>query len=221
VDGQVESDTAPDEPAELIETSPPGDPAAGSQPLATTEGGGADGVSDVLADCDTPEGVGAGGGQGASVRVHGLTVANYNHGRPLPPPFPSGVTVTTRKVGKADVFDASGAFDVTFKASPSVTLPPVPAGLTPCHQAAVQTFINTTLAAHEQDHVNAFTSNYDGTFSAAVNVSKILDTPTMRQRALENPVNAEDQRRTGTANAASAALDPFVRPIPGLDCQEP
>jgi hypothetical protein len=42
----------------------------------------------------------------------------------------------------------------------------------------------------------------------------------MRKRAMENPVNQEDQTRTKTANAASAALDPWNKAIPGLDCED-
>jgi hypothetical protein len=179
-------------------------------------------LPDVGASCEVSDGVGHGGGRGGgaarSISIHGRTDANYNHGQPVAAPFPSTVTVTTKKAGKHNVFSAKGTFDVTFEAKPTITLPPVPGGLSECQQRAVQEFIDGPLLAHEHDHEKAFKSNYDGTFTATVDVSNILDTPTYRQRAMENPVNLEDQKRTSTANAASKALDPWTRRIPGLDC---
>jgi hypothetical protein len=179
-------------------------------------------IDAVEVDCEVEEGIGFGSGQGQQISLHGTTDANYNHGRPVPAPFPSGVTVTTGTVGKQKqaVFSANGTFDVTFQANPSVTLPSVPNGLKPCQEEAARKFINGPLAAHEQDHVKAFKDNYDGTFTASVNVSNILDTPEMRKRAMENPVNTEDQQRTSTANAASAKLDPWKQTIPGMDCEK-
>ena len=176
-------------------------------------------VPTVNADCLTEEGVGFGNG-GGTISLHGQTNANYNHGRPIPAPFPDTVTVTTRTTPAGDAFDAVGSFDVTFDANTSVTLPPVPSGLTPCQEEAVRNFINGPLAAHEQDHVNAFRNNYDGTFTASVNAHNLADTPSNRQNVMQNPVNAQDVTRTTAANTASAALDPWNQNIPGLDCEE-
>jgi hypothetical protein len=176
-------------------------------------------IPTVSADCLTEEGVGFGNG-GGTINLHGRTDANFNHGRPIPAPFPDTVTVTTRSTPAGNAFDAVGSFDVTFDANTSVTLPPVPSGLTPCQEEAVRNFINGPLAAHEQDHVNAFRSNYDGTFTASVNVHNIADTSTNRQNAMQNPVNAEDVTRVTAANNASNALDPWNQTIPGLDCED-
>lgn len=179
-------------------------------------------VDTVSVECDTDKVVGFGDGKGRSFSLHGETTPNYSHGKPIPQPFPPGVIVTTSTVGKAKIklFSATGTFDATFVANPSVKLPNVPPGLRPCQQAAVQDFINGPLAAHEQDHVDAIKNNYDGTVTVEVNVSNIIDTPTMRQRAMENPVNAEDRQRTAAANKASKALDPWRRTIPGLGCKD-
>jgi len=181
-------------------------------------------VVPAVAGCDADQAVGFGNGTGTRVSLHGRTVSNYNHGRPIPAPFPSTVTITTGTVrtrrGTQNVFSAHGTFDVAFAANPAITLPSVPAGLRPCQARAVQAFIDGPLTAHEEDHRNAFTSNYDGTFTAAVDVDNIQDTPVYRQRAMENPVNNEDVTRTTAANAASAALDPWTRTVPGMDCED-
>lgn len=195
------------------------------EPLIEEDTGGAPGnlpsVAAVNADCLTDEAVGFGGGGGRTISLHGRTNANFNHGRPIPAPFPDGVTVTTRSSKAGNAFDAVGSFDVTFDANTSVTLPPVPSDLTPCQDEAVRNFINGPLAAHEQDHVSAFRDNYDGTFTADVNVHNIADTPANRQNAMQNPVNQEDLTRAAAARTASAALDPWNQTIPGLDCVEP
>lgn len=206
--GGEEQESGESEDDELIEDD------SGGQPGRPTD------ISAVNAnaECLTEDAVGFGNGGGRTISLHGRTDANYNHGRPIPAPFPDTVTVTTRSTRAGNAFDAVGSFDVTFDANTSVTLPPVPSGLTRCQEEAVRNFINGPLAAHEQDHVNAFRNNYDGTFTAQINVHNIADTPTNRRNAMQNPVNAEDQTRVAAANAASAALDPWNQTIPGLDC---
>jgi hypothetical protein len=181
-------------------------------------------IEDISAECQTKNGVGHGGGK--AIKLHGLTTSNYDHAKPLPEPFPPGVTVTERKVKVSKtqeqaVFDAKGTFEVTFASNPSISLPTVPDGLTPCQVKAVQAFIDGPLTAHENDHKAAFVNNYDGSFTATVDVSNIKDTPEMRKRALENPVMTEDKRRADLANGESAKLDPWKETVSGLDCKEP
>lgn len=181
-------------------------------------------IEDISAECQTKNSVGH--GEGKSIKLHGLTTSNYDHAKPLPAPFPSGVVVTERKVKvsktvEQDVFDAKGTFDVTFASKPSISLPTVPDGLTPCQTKAVQAFIDGPLTSHENDHKAAFEDNYDGTFTVTVNVSNIQDTAENRKRALENPVMAEDKRRADLANAESKKLDPWKETVSGLDCKEP
>ena len=174
-------------------------------------------IPDISAECETEDGIGF--GTGTPMKLHGLTEANYNHGKPVPEPFPSGVTVTTGKAGKDDIFNAKGTFEVDFLASPSISLPSVPSGLTPCQEKAVQAFIDGPLTAHENDHKAAFKSNYDGKFTATVDVSNIKDTADNRKIAMTNPVNKEDQARTKKANAESKKLDPWTQTVTGLDCK--
>lgn len=182
-------------------------------------------VAAATVECEADEAVGHGKGSAKQVSLHGKTVSNYNHGEPIPAPFPSSVTVTTGtagKGGKQKVFSAHGTFDVTFDSNPSITLPSVPSGLTPCQTKAVQAFIDGPLNDHENDHAAAFRSHYDGTFTATVNVANILDTPTYRKRAMENPVNAEDVKRAKAGNDANKALDtpPWKRTVTGMDCTD-
>lgn len=103
-----------------------------------------------------------------------------------------------------------------FKANPAVTLPSVPSGLDECEEAAVRQFINTTLRAHEQEHVAAF-NTYNGTvrtpFTYTGCESGLDDYAGSRHEAIASSRQAD-------SDAASAALDPFNPPIP-CDCPEP
>jgi len=159
-----------------------------------------------------------GGGHGGSISLHGQTDGGFDHAQPLPAPFPSTVKVTTQMVGTQQVFSAHGFFNVTFLATPTITLPPMPSGLSECQQKAVQAFIDGPLTDHENAHKKAYKDKYDGSFRVNVNHDRILDTPDQRQAAIETPVQNEDVRRANVANAASLALDPWNKTIPGLDC---
>jgi len=177
-------------------------------------------IPQVTAKCKSDEAIGHGNGAGGSINLHGVTSSNWNHGEPMPQPFPDTVTVETFKVGEQDGFSANGHFDATFDARTSVTLPDVPSGLTECQTEAVQTFIDGPLSAHEDDHVSAFRDNYDGTVQIPVSANRILDTPTNRTNAMQSPLRTEDNNRITAASDASSALDPWNQDIPGLDCED-
>jgi hypothetical protein len=95
-------------------------------------------------------------------------------------------------------------------------LPSPPAGLTECETAAVQAAIDTTLAAHEQQHVDAF-NTYAGTESTAYTYTGCQSGKDAFIRSRHNSIEAT---RRAASNAASAALDPFNMTIP-CDCPEP
>ncbi len=188
----------------------------GASPTEVTGSG--DSVTSADANCETEEGVGYGSGTGVSVSLHGKTDANYDHAKPYPKTFPSGATVKRYAIGKVKVFDASGTVDATFKANPKISLPSVPSGLSPCQTKAVQEFINGDLAAHEQDHSDAFTNNYDGTVAVPFSFKAIPESK--EAEAIQSAIETEDVKRINTANTASGKLDPWKKTIPGLDCED-
>lgn len=183
---------------------------------------GAHDIPSVNAVCESDEGVGFGGGSGRTISLHGRTDANYDHGLPKPDTFPQDFTVNRYELkGGQKVFDVSGTLNVTYTANPSITLPTVPSGLTPCQEKAVKDFIDGPLTAHENDHKSAFETNYNGSASFTISHKRIADTPDNEKNALHNPINAEDVKRVDKANKASNKLDPWNKEIPGLDCVEP
>lgn len=145
----------------------------------------------------------------ANVDVQGRTNANYDHGTFTSSGSARASTGCEGCEGQ-ECIDASGTITSVFTAHPVVTLPNVPGGLTQCETNAVQTFINTTLRQHEQQHVAAFRT-YNGR----------VRTPYMFKgcRAdldafIQNLHNGVDTQRINAANALSDALDPFNATIP-------
>ena len=109
----------------------------------------------------------------------------------------------------------SGSLKVPYSVATKVNLPTVPANLTPCQQDRVRTAINTTLSAHEQQHVKAF-ETFNGTASLPINYQGCNDGYVPYQEGL---ADAEYERRKTVADAKSAALDPFSVPV-DLCCKD-
>jgi hypothetical protein len=137
----------------------------------------------------------------AGVNVQGHTDANYSHSYT----FSGTATRTTGCVGcpASQCINDTGTIVSTFSASPSVTLPSVPAGLSDCEANAVQAFINGTLAAHEQQHVAAF-NTYAGTVNTPYTYTGCQAAEDAFIRARHNAV---ESARRAASDAASAALD--------------
>jgi hypothetical protein len=109
-----------------------------------------------------------------------------------------------------DCITARGTIVSVFRSNPTITLPPVPGGLTPCETAAVRRFINTTLLNHEQQHFRAF-KTYDGVVRTRLNFTGCQSDLDGHVQSIHDNIDAQ---RSNDAIAKSDALDPFVRPIP-------
>ncbi|MDP2335123.1 MAG: DUF4157 domain-containing protein, partial [Bacteroidota bacterium] len=103
----------------------------------------------------------------------------------------------------------TGTLKVPFKVSTKIILPAVPGNLTPCQQDRVRAAINGPLLKHEKQHVKAF-ETFDGTASLAINFTGCESDYTSFQ---EDLAEQEFQRRKSSAEAKSAALDPFTVPV--------
>jgi hypothetical protein len=143
------------------------------------------------------------------------TSADYTKG--------AGVLVNEKKVKskgcadcEEDCVDGSGILSVKFTVSTSISLPPVPSNLTPCQQARVKTAIVGPLTAHEKQHVSAF-ETFNGTAMLPI---KYHGCDGGYDPYLAGLADAEFERRKDSADAKSAALDPFSIPV-DLCCKEP
>lgn len=148
------------------------------------------------------------------VSVQGVTNANYSHSHsasinPQPGTGCSGCET-------ANCISSSGTITSTFNANPTVSLPSVPSGLNECETNAVRTFINTTLRAHEQQHVAAF-NTYRGTVNTPYTYTGCRDGVNAYIASIHAGIESS---RRAASDAASAALDPFNAAIP-CDCPDP
>ena len=136
-----------------------------------------------------------------NVRVSGRTSANYSNS------FSSDGTQqrarNCRNCSAEDCVTSVGTVTSDFSASPSVFLPSPQSGLNDCEYNAVQNFIDTTLAAHEQQHVDAF-NTYGGTVTTRYSFTGCL---TDLEAHIQSVHDRVERARRAASDARSAALD--------------
>jgi hypothetical protein len=149
------------------------------------------------------------------VSVEGFTDANY--GNSFSAPGSSTPVSDCTDCSSDDCVVNSGTVVSVFTANPQITLPSVPSGLNECEHNAVQRFINTTLRAHEQQHVAAF-NTYRG---------RVRTPYTYRGCAggldayLQQIHDRIEKARKARSDAASAALDAGGANIFTVNCDCP
>lgn len=137
----------------------------------------------------------------AGVTVSGSTSANYGN-RFRTNGTPRTATTCTDCTG-TDCITLSGTVVSVFTTNPSVSLPPVPSGLNECERNAVRNFINTTLRAHEQQHVAAF-NTYRGTVRTPFSFTGCRADLDAHVRSIHDSI---ETARRAASDAASAQLD--------------
>jgi hypothetical protein len=153
-----------------------------------------------------------------SVRIVGRTDANFSFD------FET-LDGTTRPAkgcptcGADACMRATGTLVVKMTTNPVVTLPTINPNLTPCQARRVQTAIDTQIAPHEQQHVDAFRT-YEGERRRPFDV-KFCDQADFDAR-IQSIVNSIEGPRRSRAQAASDLLDtpPFEINV-DIDCTEP
>jgi hypothetical protein len=166
------------------------DPTAGADPSAATPdpsqapGGG----DDAPFPADPQDGGTSETDVQGGVQVTGNTHAAYSHSYAAQGDTVSGQTHT-------------GTLAEHYAVTTKVTLPSPPGDATACEKPIWTQWINTTLAAHEQQHVDAF-HTYDGDTSTPYSVTGGID-----QLGTTHAANAKT--RQAGSDQQSAALDPF------------
>jgi hypothetical protein len=149
------------------------------------------------------------------VTVEGHTDANYGNSFTAPGASSKGKGCTD--CAEEDCVTNTGTVISVFTANPVITLPSVPSGLNECEQQAVQNFINTTLRAHEQQHVAAF-NTYRGTVRTPYTYRGCASGLDAHTRQIHD--NIESTRKTNS-DAASAALDANGANMFNVTCECP
>jgi len=154
---------------------------------------------------------------GGAFSVHGQTDAVFDGGTGK---------MTNQKVGKSKACEdceegqcmhVTGALVVKYNVDVTVTMPDMPDGLNQCEETKVRQFINTTLQAHENEHVRRF-KTYNGTKSIPINVTGCGESDIQSQ--VQTLHDTDEQKRQADAQALSDAIDPFTKSIDLSKCQE-
>ncbi len=155
------------------------------------------------------------------VSVKGRTDANYQNSEFSTEDVVGQKAKGCKHCSHVPCANVKGTLVSVFKANPTVTLPTMPEGLNPCQQQKVRTFIDTTLTAHENQHVEAF-NTYNGVVRTQFDY-----TGCYTERSLHDylqPIHDKiDKQRVDAANALSKKLDPpggFVAHIDTESCLE-
>jgi len=156
-------------------------------------------------------------GRGGAFSVHGQTDATFDGG--------TGKMVN-QKVKKSDKCEdcpegecvkVRGTLVVTYHVDVTVTMPDVPDGLNDCEEPKVRQFINTTLRAHENEHVRRF-KTYNGKKSIPIKITGCGESDIESQVQAKH--DADEQKRQADAQALSDAIDPFTKSIDLSKCEE-
>jgi hypothetical protein len=155
---------------------------------------------------------------GGDVKVEGLTTANYDHGTFATTDITAERTKGCKPCGKAPCVSLKGTLVSEFHADPKVKLPTVPPGHTPCETEKIQTFIDTKLTNHEQEHVNAF-NTYNGTVNTPFTFTGCYTEAELKKFVQPIHDKIEKDRETA-ANLLSKKLDPFLEKIGTEECTD-
>jgi hypothetical protein len=150
---------------------------------------------------------------GVSVEGH----ADANYGNSYTSPGSSTPANDCTDCAAEDCVVNTGTVVSVFTANPQITLPSVPSGLNECEQNAVQQFINTTLRAHEMQHVAAF-NTYRGTVRTPYTYRGCASGLDAYTQQIHD--NIESARKSGS-DARSSALDANGANIFNVTCNCP
>jgi hypothetical protein len=136
-------------------------------------------------------------------RLEGKTTAHWDglgHFEPDPPK-----ATAAKGCDCPTCMRVRGTFVVTYDSAPTVKLPDVPSGLTDCQRTNAEKFIRDVLAPHEQLHVKAFRTHFDGTTKRPFDL-KVCSADELKDK-LDPGYTAELEARKVKAQAESDKLD--------------
>ena len=148
--------------------------------------------------------------------MHGQTDATFDGGTGKMVNQKVAKSKACEDCAEGECVRVTGTLSVTYHVDVVVTMPDVPDGLNACEEAKVRQFINTTLQAHENEHVRRF-KTYNGTKSIPINLTGCGQDDIQSQvQALHD---ADEAPRHANAQALSDAIDPFTRSVDLSKCK--
>jgi len=141
-------------------------------------------------------------------KLKGETTANYTSDTPTIVPNPPKATKAKGcpDCGDKSCIRARGTYVVTYASNPTVTLPDLDGyGFTDCQRKNAEKFVKNVLSPHEQEHVKAFKTHFDGTKKTPFDL-KVCSTEDATAK-IKAMYLADFEARRSKAQAVSDALD--------------
>ena len=141
-------------------------------------------------------------------KLKGETTANYTSDTPTIVPNPPKATKAKGcpDCGDKSCIRARGTYVVTYASNPTVTLPDLDGyGFTDCQRKNAEKFVKSVLSPHEQEHVKAFKTHFDGTKKTPFDL-KVCSTEDATAK-IKAMYLADFEARRSKAQAVSDALD--------------
>lgn len=142
--------------------------------------------------------------------LEGKTTAKYTSTDPVISPNPPKASKAPKGAcpdcGSTTCIRAQGTVSSTFSSNPTPALPDLDShGFTDCQRKNAEKFVKNTLNPHEQAHVKAFKTNFDGTWKKAfdLNVCDAADATVKIKKIYDDEFAARKKK----ADDASDALD--------------
>jgi hypothetical protein len=141
----------------------------------------------------------------AGPKLEGKTTATFDSQGHFDPDPPKAKAAKGCTCTGGTCMQVHGSFVVDYDSKPVVALPDIPDGLTDCQRKNAQKFIRDVLAPHEQEHVRAFRSNFDGTTKRKFDL-KVCSAEELKEK-VDGDYVTELEARKQKAMDASNKLD--------------
>lgn len=159
-------------------------------------------------------------GHGGGPNLHGKADAVFDGGKKKISNLKTSRATGCDCAASQSCIKATGTLEVTYKVEVTITMPPMPSGLSPCKQGRVTAFFKNVLGPHEQKHKRGF-ETYNGTTRHPIEArgcgqdgaKSALDTEA--QRIFDD----ESAAREKAARHESDKLDPFFELVDFDGCK--
>lgn len=161
-------------------------------------------------------------GHGRTGNLHGLTVGKFDGGKKSFEKLKISPSTGCDCRGTHKCMIATATLAIKYNVKVTITMPPMPKGLSPCEQKVVQAFMDTKLRRHEERH-KTLMETYNTTTRQPVEARgcgrdearSSLDTEAALLHSAEAPGREQDAR------SKSDAIDPFFDMYDTSPCDRP
>jgi hypothetical protein len=159
-------------------------------------------------------------GYGAMSGLHGRTEGTFDGGKKAIADLKTAPATGCDCPPRQACLTATATLVVTYKVAVTISMPPMPGGLTACKQKRVAAFLAGVLRPHEQEHKRRF-ETYNGVTRRPVEARGCgrSGVKTEIDNEAEKMHDQESTSREDAARKLSDAIDPFFRVVDFEGCK--